>query len=123
MEVVTTSASPSEKEGRTATERMILEKQYSGELIATGKGEMLTAMTDTKGSAAYVAMERVIGKLHGKLGSFVIAHSGVMRGESSQLAVNIVPDSGTGQLTGIVGTMAFKRVARGHIYRMDYVLP
>jgi len=102
---------------------MILDKQYSGDLVATGKGEMLTAMTDTKGSAAYVAMERVIGKLHGKSGSFVIAHSGVMRGGSSQLAVNIVPDSGTGQLTGIVGTLSFKRVAGGHVYQVDYVLP
>lgn len=123
MEVATTPASPPEKEGRTATGRMILDKHYSGDLVATGKGEMLTAMTDTKGSAAYVAMERVIGTLRGKSGSFVIAHSGSMRGEASQLAVNIVPDSGTGQLTGISGTMSFKRVDRNHVYQLDYVLP
>jgi hypothetical protein len=123
MEVVMTPASPPEKEGRTATGRMILDKHYSGDLVATGKGEMLTAMTDTKGSAAYVAMERVVGTLHGKSGSFVIAHSGSMRGEASQLTVNIVPDSGAGQLMGISGTMSFKRVERNHVYQLDYVLP
>lgn len=102
---------------------MILDKHYFGDLAATGKGEMLTAMTDTTGSAAYVAMERVTGTLYGKSGSFVIAHSGTMRGDESQLAVNIVPDSGTGQLAGISGSMSFKRVERDHVYQLDYVLP
>ncbi|KQV79589.1 hypothetical protein ASD15_19445 [Massilia sp. Root351] len=116
-------ASAPQHEGRTATGRMLLEKQYSGDLQATGKGEMLTAMTDTQGSAAYVAIERVTGTLKGKAGSFVIQHSGAMHGGDSQLAVTIVPDSGTGELAGISGRMALKQVDRQHHYQLDFVLP
>lgn len=43
--------------------RMSLDKQFSGDLVAVGKGEMLTAMTPTRGSAGYVAIERVTGTL------------------------------------------------------------
>lgn len=116
-------ASAPEHEGRTATGRMLLEKQYSGELQAAGKGEMLTAMTDTKGSAAYVAIERITGTLKGKAGSFVVQHAGTMRGGDSRLSVTIVPDSGTGELAGISGRMSLKQVDRKHRYELDYELP
>jgi hypothetical protein len=116
-------ASAPEHQGRTATGRMLLEKQYSCELQAGGKGEMLTAMTDTKGSAAYVAIERITGTLKGKAGSFVVQHAGTMRGGDSQLSVTIVPDSGTGELAGISGRMSLKQVDRKHRYELDYELP
>ena len=48
---------------------MTLDKQYHGDLNATGQGRMLTGMTDVKGSAAYVAIERVNGKLKGARGN------------------------------------------------------
>ena len=111
------------KEGRTAMGRMLLEKQYFGDLDADGKGEMLTAVTDTKGSAAYVAIERVTGTLRGRKGSFVIQHTGTMSGGAQQLMINIVPDSGTGELTGISGKLAIRMVEREHFYDLDYELP
>ena len=123
FDVKMSPASAPQHEGRTATGRMLLEKQYSGELQASGKGEMLTAMTDTKGSAAYVAIERITGTLNGKAGSFVVQHAGTMRGGDSQLAVTIVPDSGSGELSGISGRMSLKQVDRKHRYEIDYVLP
>ena len=114
---------PPVRAGRTQTARMLLDKQYFGDLAATGKGEMLSAVTDTEGSAAYVAIERVSGTLGGKAGSFVIQHAGTMRGGVQQLSVSIVPDSGTGQLEGITGTMAIRMVERKHFYDLDYLLP
>lgn len=123
FDIKMTPAGAPQHEGRTATGRMLLEKQYAGELQATGKGEMLTAMTDTKGSAAYVAIERITGTLKGKAGSFVVQHAGTMHGGDSQLAVRIVPESGTGELAGISGRMALKQVDRQHRYELDYVLP
>ena len=123
FDITITPAAPPAHEGRTALARMLLDKQYFGELQATGQGEMLTARTDTKGSAAYVAIERVTGTLNGRQGGFVIQHSGTMSGGASQLAVLIVPDSGSGGLAGISGKMAIKQVAGGHIYELDYVLP
>ncbi len=123
FDVLMTPAAPSEHAGRTQTARMLLDKQYFGELAATGKGEMLSAVTDTKGSAAYVAIERVGGTLGGKVGTFVIQHAGTMRGGVQQLSIGIVPDSGTGELEGITGTMAIRMDGRKHFYDLDYQLP
>jgi hypothetical protein len=118
-----TPAGTAEREGRTETARMLLDKQYFGDLAAGGKGQMLSAVTDTKGSASYVAIERVSGTLKGRKGSFVIQHAGTMSGGAQQLAIGIVPDSGTGQLEGIAGTMAIRMEGRKHFYDLDYTLP
>lgn len=123
FDVSLTPAGANEKAGRTETGRMLIDKQYQGPLAATGKGEMLTAVTDTKGSAAYVAIERVSGTLNGKQGSFVVQHAGTMNGGKQRLSIEIVPDSGTGDLNGIAGTMTIKIVDRQHFYEMDYILP
>jgi hypothetical protein len=74
--------------------RMSVDKVIHGDLEATSKGEMLSAMTPVKGSAGYVAIERVTGTLSGKRGSFVLQHSGTMARGAQQLTVTIVPDSG-----------------------------
>lgn len=101
-----------------------IDKQFHGELDATSKGEMLSAGTSVKGSAGYVAIERVTGTLHGRRGSFVLQHSGTMTRGAAQLTVSVVPDSGTGQLVGIGGTMAIIIAADGkHSYEFSYSLP
>ncbi|MDB5934293.1 MAG: hypothetical protein JWQ01_1637 [Massilia sp.] len=123
FDIAMTPAAPPQHEGRTAIGRMQLDKQYSGELAASGKGEMLTAVTDTQGSAAYVAIERISGTLQGKKGSFVIQHVGNMRGGEQHLSISVVPDSGTEELAGITGTLVLKMVERKHFYEFDYVLP
>jgi len=103
--------------------RMLLEKQFHGDLDAQGKGEMLTVGTDTKGSAVYVAVERVTGTLHGKTGSFALSHRGIMTRGVPELTISVVPDSGTGELQGISGTLGIKIEAGQHFYTFDYVLP
>ena len=101
---------------------MSLDKQFHGDLDATSKGEMLAANTEVKGSAGYVAMERVTGKLHGRSGTFVLQHSGTMNRGSPQLSVTVVPDSGTDQLEGLVGKMAIKIEGGKHFYDFEYTL-
>ena len=103
--------------------RMSLDKQFHGDLEATGKGEMLTAGTDVKGSAAYVAMERITGSLDGRNGSFVLMHNGVMTPVSQQLALTVVPDSGSGGLLGITGRMTIVVADGKHSYDFEYNLP
>ncbi|HMM67686.1 MAG TPA: DUF3224 domain-containing protein, partial [Dokdonella sp.] len=84
--------------------------------------EMLSAMTSMKGSAGYVAIERVVGSLQGRRGSFVLQHSGTMnRGEPS-LSVTVVPDSGTGELEGLSGTLGITVREGIHCYGFDYQL-
>jgi hypothetical protein len=104
--------------------RMSLDKQYHGDLEATGKGQMLTAGSAVKGSGAYVAIEKVTGTLHGRAGSFVLQHTGTMTQDVPQLTIIVVPDSGTGQLAGIAGKMTINIAAGGkHSYDFEYTLP
>ena len=105
--------------------RMTLDKQFTGDLTASSKGQMLTAMTDVKGSAGYVAIERVTGTLQGHDGSFVLQHFATMSAASGpQQSITVVPDSGTGRLAGIAGQMLIKIAPDGkHSYEFEYKLP
>lgn len=103
--------------------RLSLDKQFHGDLLAVGQGEMLTAITGVDGSAGYVAIERVVGTLHGRNGSFVFQHSGIMNRGDQQLSISVVPDSGTEQLAGISGVFSLTIVDSKHVYAFDYSLP
>ena len=83
---------------------------------------MLTAVTGIKGSAGYVAIERVSGTLHGRSGSFVFQHSGTMTRGSQQLSITVVPDSGTDQLMGFAGKLAIEIADGKHSYDFEYTL-
>ncbi len=102
--------------------RMSIDKQFHGDLEATSKGEMLSAMGGVKGSAGYVAIEKVTGTLHGRSGSFILQHNATMtRGEPS-LNIIVVPDSGTGELVGLTGTMNIIIADGKHSYEFEYAL-
>jgi hypothetical protein len=103
--------------------RMSLDKRFHGDLEARSLGQMLATMTETSGSAGYVAMERVTGTLHGRSGSFSLQHSGTMNRGASELSVTVVPDSGTGQLAGLVGRMTIIIAEGKHSYEFEYTLP
>jgi Protein of unknown function (DUF3224) len=106
-------------EGSTLS-RMSLDKRFQGDLEGTSKGEMLAAMTDVPGSAGYVAIERIGGSLHGLAGSFVLQHSGTMNRGIPQQVISVVPDSGTGELRGIAGTMMITIAEGRHSYDFEY---
>jgi hypothetical protein len=102
--------------------RMSLDKTFSGDLEATSSGTMLTAGTAVEGSAGYVAVERVSGKLGDRSGGFALQHSGTMNRGKPTLSIRIVPDSGTDQLEGIAGEMTINIVDGKHLYELDYTL-
>jgi hypothetical protein len=102
--------------------RLALDKQYRGDLDGTGRGVMVSATTPVKGSAGYVAIERVSGTLHGRRGSFVMQHAGMMTRGAQQLAITIVPDSGTGELVGIAGSCGITIADGVHTYEIQYTL-
>ncbi len=106
-------------EGATLS-RVSINKQFQGDLEASSTVEMLSAITQTKGSAGYVAIERVMGKLHGRTGSFVLQHAGTMTRGLAELLVSVVPDSGTGELKGIAGKMRIDIVGGKHLYTFVY---
>jgi hypothetical protein len=100
-----------------------IDKQFHGDLEGTSKGEMLIGATDVKGSAGYVAMEQVTGKLNGRSGSFILQHSATMNRGVPQLSVTVIPDSGTGQLVGLTGSMNIIITDGKHTYDFEYTLP
>jgi hypothetical protein len=100
--------------------RMSIDKQFHGDLEAVSKGEMLSASGNVKGSAGYVAIERVSGSLQGRKGSFVLQHNGIMNRGTPQLNISVVPDSGTDQLAGLTGMMTIKIDEGKHSYEFDY---
>ena len=102
--------------------RMSIDKRFHGDLEGTSRGEMLSAGTAVKGSAGYVAIERISGKLAGRTGTFVLQHSGTMTRGVPQLSVTVVPDSGTGELVGLTGKMTIKIENKKHFYDFEYAV-
>jgi catechol 2,3-dioxygenase-like lactoylglutathione lyase family enzyme len=103
--------------------RMSIDKSISGDLVATTTGQMLSAMTEVKGSAGYVAIERVDGVLDGRKGTFVLQHTGTMNRGAPGLSVTVVPDSGTGELEGLAGEFRIVIAEGRHSYEFSYSLP
>ncbi len=103
--------------------RMSIDKTFVGDLAATSQGEMLSVRTPVEGSAGYVAIEHVTGTLDGKRGSFVLQHFGTMHGGENRLILEVVPGSGTGDLTNLSGMMAINIENGKHFYAFDYALP
>lgn len=111
-----------ENVGDPSVGRLAIEKQFHGDLEADSKGQMLAAGTDVPDSAGYVALERVVGLLHGLSGSFVLQHNGSMARGLPALTITVVPDSGTGALVGLSGSMTINIVNDQHFYNFEYVI-
>jgi hypothetical protein len=123
FDVKLTPMAPDAQGGDPGLGRMLIDKQFHGELEATSQGQMLASRSPVEGSAGYVAMERVSGKLNGRAGTFVLQHSGTMARGAQSLSVTVVPDSGTGELEGLTGSMRIIITGRQHAYEFDYTLP
>ena len=121
FEVRLTPQAPSEAEG-AAVGRLLIDKQFHGDIEATSQGQMLAAGTATEGSAGYVAIEQATGTLHGRSGSFVLQHNGTMARGEGQLIITVVPDLGTGELAGLAGSMTITIIDGKHLYGFDYTL-
>ena len=111
-----------DKVGDPTVGRMSLDKQFHGDLEAVSLGQMLATRTETEGSAGYVAIERVKGTLHGLKGTFALQHSGTMTRGVPQLSITVIPDSGTGQLSGLAGKMTIEITDGKHSYGFEYTL-
>lgn len=121
--VTLTPQPPAEGSVGAALSRMAIDKRFEGDLDATSRGEMLAVRTDVEGSAGYVAMEWVEGTLGGRTGRFAFQHSGTLDRGRPQLAIAVVPDSASGGLAGLAGTMTIVVEGGAHAYEFTYRLP
>ncbi len=120
---VNLSPQPAEEQIASANlGRMLIDKIFYGDLEATSKGQMIGAMTAVEGSAGYVAMERVSGTLHGRLGTFLLQHSSTMNRGAPQQSITVVPDSGTDELAGLAGGLVIDIADGDHNYTFEYTL-
>jgi hypothetical protein len=103
--------------------RLTIDKEFRGDIEGVSKGVMLAAQGTVKGSAGYVAMERVTATLAGRAGTFVLQHTGIMNRGAPSLVITVVPDSGTGELEGLTGTMGIDIANGKHSWVFDYNLP
>lgn len=104
--------------------RLSIDKEWTGDIVGTSKGEMMTGETQVKGSGGYVAIEVMTVAVKGRRGTFTLMHHATMKNEGDfKILISVIPDSGTGDLTGLSGTLTLDLSGGKHAYRFDYTLP
>lgn len=104
--------------------RMSIDKQFQGDLVGTSKGQMIMASSESvKGSAGYVAIEKITATLNERRGTFYLQHTGTMNRGVGDLSITVIPDTGTDQLVGLRGKMNIIIADGKHSYEFDYELP
>jgi hypothetical protein len=118
---VRTTPQPTDSAGG-AFMRLFLDKEYHGDLAGTSTGHMLGAETAVKGSAGYVALEKVTGTLMGRSGTFILQHAGHMAAGVMTMKARVIPDSGTEGLVGLAGELTISITGGQHFYSFQYTL-
>lgn len=104
--------------------RLSIDKEWKGDMVGTSKGEMMTTGGETEGSGGYVAVEAMDVSIKGRKGTFTLMHHATMRANADfKMLINVVPDSGTGDLKGIGGELTIIIEGKNHSYKFDYTLP
>lgn len=101
--------------------RMLITKTYMGDMSGSGVGQMISKRTEN-GAAVYFAIEEFSGSVCGRIGGFTLLHKGYMSSDSQSLEVTVLPDSGTGALKDLSGSMLIVQDANGHSYEFTFEL-
>ena len=82
--------------------RASVTKTFTGDLEGDGHVEYLMMYRDD-GSATFVGLERVVGRIAGKVGTFVLQRVGTFEGGQAKETYSVVAGSATGELRGLRG--------------------
>jgi hypothetical protein len=111
-----------EDEGLPRLTRASVVKTYSGDIEGEGQVEYLM-MYRSDGSAAFVGLERIVGRIRGRAGSFVLQRTGVFESGLAKESYSVLSGSATGELVGLAGS---GKSALGHgteyPFTLDYEL-
>jgi hypothetical protein len=112
----------SEGQDQPRLTRASVAKTYTGDIAGEGQVEYLM-MYRSDGSASFVGLERVVGRLAGKTGSFVLQRTGVFEGGQAKETYLVIPGSATGELQGLRGDGS-SAVGHGmeHPFSLNYEL-
>ena len=92
----------SEGEGLPRLTRAQVTKSFTGDIEGESQVDYLM-MYRGDGSATFIGLERIVGRLGGKSGSFVLQRTGVFESGQAKESYSVVPGSGTGELVGLLG--------------------
>ena len=93
-------------------------KTYTGDIDGEGHVEYLMMYRADK-TATFVGLERIVGRLAGKIGTFVLQRTGVFEGGLAKESYTVIAGSGTGDLAGLTGS---GHSAVGHGMEHPFVL-
>ncbi len=97
-------------------------QNFRGDIEGEGKVIWLMAYPDPK-TATFVGIQRVVGSLGGKKGTFLIQTIGTFDGKTAQGDWALIEGSGTDELTGISGEGTFGAPHGSTAeYQLDYDL-
>ena len=99
--------------------RATVRKTFRGELAGESSAELLLC-GDDEGGIAYTALERVVGRVGDRSGSFLLLHSAMRGGDMTRSHGRVVPDSGTGELRGLRGEVEITHDEQGAVFVLDY---
>lgn len=99
---------------------MSFDKVFSGFIEATSKVSMFGIMNRELKSGSYIALELIEGAVEGKKGTFILQHSCFMNKGKEEQVIKVVPDTGTGELKGLSGTMKIEIIEGQHFYNFEY---
>lgn len=103
--------------------RATVTKRYTGDITGEGRVEYLM-MYRADGSATFVGLERIVGAIAGRSGSFVLQRTGVFEGGQAMETYSVIAGSATGELHGLLGN-GTSSVGHGmeHPFTLSYELP
>ena len=90
--------------------RASVTKTYTGDIEGEGQVDYLM-MYRSDGSATFVGLERIVGRIGGKAGTLVLQRTGVFEDGQAKESYSVIPGSATGDLRGLQGD---GRSAVGH---------
>lgn len=122
FDVTTDGEPPFHEQDGIMINHNVVRKTFTGAVTGTSEAQMIAVRTSDPGSAAYVAIEHFTGTVDGKEGTFVMQHHGIVAHGEPELSVVVVPGTGTGELTGISGTLTIDNADGDHSYTFDYEL-
>ena len=113
----------SEGQDQPRLTRASVSKTYTGDIEGEGQIEYLM-MYRSDGSATFVGLERIVGGIGGKAGSFVLQRTGIFEGGQAKESYSVIPGSATGDLQGLLGDGS-SAVGHGleHPFTLSYELP
>lgn len=123
FEIESWDEKPYEMREGTLLTRTRLTKTFSGDVEGESTAELLMAYGSEEGSAAYVGLERVTGRVHSRFGSFVLWHNAAMERGEGKFSLDVVAEPGTGELRGLRGEARIcVEPGGGHSFTLDYDL-